>query len=141
MHLAHPQVIAGDEAIEDLRQEHAFPRAKAADDAEIDGHQISRPVDEQVSLVHVGMEEAVADGVAEEALDHRIAERHEVEALLLEAVDRGDGRTVDPLGGEHVPRRALPVDLGHAEAGIVPRVLRHFGECRCLHPQVELLLH
>ena len=37
--------------------------------------------------MHVGMEEAVADGVAQEALDDRVAERHQIEARLPQCFD------------------------------------------------------
>jgi hypothetical protein len=116
-------------------------RPETADDAEIDGNQLSGAVDEQVSLVHVGMEEAVADRVAEEALDDRVAQLHQVEPLRAKGVDVGNWRSIDPFGGEHVTRGALPVNLRHAETGIFPGVFRHFRNGCGLHAQVELLLH
>ena len=53
-------IVAADEAVEDLRQEAALLRPDAAHDAEIDGDQAAFRVDEEVPLVHVGVEEAVA---------------------------------------------------------------------------------
>ena len=141
MDLAHPQIVAGDEAIEDLGQEHAFLRPEPPDDTEVDGNQVAGAIHEQVSLVHVGMKEAVADGMAQEALDHRVAQLHEVEALGTQRLDIGNRRAIDPLGGQHFAPGAFPIDLRHAKPGVILGVLRHLGQGRCFHAQVQFLLH
>ena len=66
MHLRRRAVVARDEAEEDLGEEAPLLDAEPAHDAEIDGDEAAVVVDEQVALVHVGVEEAVAHGVAEE---------------------------------------------------------------------------
>ena len=68
MHLGDALIVAADEAVEDLGEEALLLRPDAAHDAEIDGDEPSLAVDEEIPLVHVGMEEAVAERVAEEGL-------------------------------------------------------------------------
>ena len=59
-------VIARDEAVQDFREKAALGQAQPAHDAEVDGDDLAAVVDEQIALVHVGMKEAVAHGVAKE---------------------------------------------------------------------------
>ena len=87
--------------------------------------------------MHVGVEEAVAHGVLQESAHDREAERPAVEAGGVDPRDVGDGDAVDPLHGQHATRRALPVDLGHAEVGVVLDVLGHLGDGGGLEPQVH----
>ena len=84
MHLGGALIVAGDEAVEDLGEEAALLRPEPAHDAEVDRDQLAVVVDEQVAGMHVGVEEAVAQRVAQEGLDHGAGERLEVEALGLE---------------------------------------------------------
>ena len=74
MHLGDALVIARDEAVEDLGQEAALLQPEPPHDAEVDRDEAPLPVDEQVALVHVGMEQAVAHRVTQEALDDDGAE-------------------------------------------------------------------
>jgi hypothetical protein len=80
VHLGNAPVVAPDEAPQDLGQEAPLLDAQPAHDAVVHGDQVVVAVDEQVALVHVGMEEAVAHGVAQERLDDRVAEPVQVEA-------------------------------------------------------------
>ena len=108
MHLGGAVIVAGDEAVQDLGEEAPLLRAEPAHDAEIDRHQLAVVVDEQVSGMHVGVEEAVAQRVAQEGLDHRAAERLEVEALGFEPGPVVERRRLDPFEREHVARGAGP---------------------------------
>ncbi len=86
MHLGGALVVAGNETVEDLGEEAAFLGAEAPHDAEIDGdHAWPALVHEQVALVHVGVEEAVAHGVGQERAQHDEAELLQVVSLGLEA--------------------------------------------------------
>ena len=76
-------------------------------------------LDEQVSGMHVGVEEAVAQSMAQEGLHQVRGDRLEVVAGVAQAFDVVQLDAVDPLHGEHVAAGALPVDGRHAEAGIV----------------------
>ena len=84
MHLRRAVIVAGDEAEQDLGEEPPFLRAEPSHDAEVDRHQPAVVVDEQVAGMHVGVKEAVAQRVAQEGLDHRAAERRQIEALGFE---------------------------------------------------------
>ena len=108
------------------------------DDAEIDGDDGAVGLDEQIAGMHVGVEEAVAQRMAQEGLDQRGGDRLEVVAGRAQALDVGHLDAVDPLHGEHVAAGALPVDGRHAEAGIVARVLAELGKGGRLQPQVHL---
>ena len=60
MDLGHPQVVSADEAVEDFRQEPALLAPEPAHDAEIDSDDAAVTVDEEIALMHVGVEESVA---------------------------------------------------------------------------------
>ena len=87
--------------------------------------------------MHVGVEEAVAQCVAQEILDHVAAERRQIEALGRERGVVVERRAVDPFQREHFARGAVPVDRRHAEAGVLARVLRHFGERGGFQPEIH----
>ncbi len=71
------------------------------------------------------MEEAVAQGVAQEALDDGGAQRLQVVAVFPQSVDIRHLAAVDPLHGEHALGGADPVDFRHPEPGIFGGVFRH----------------
>ena len=91
--------------------------------------------------MHVGMEEAVAQRVAQETLDHLAAEVGQVDLRLLEPRMIAQRDAVDPFHRQHVVRGAVPVDGGHAEIRIVAGVLRHLGQRGRFQPQVHLHRH
>ena len=88
--------------------------------------------------MHVGVEEAVAQRVAQEALDHLAAEVGQVDLRLGKALVVVQRDAVDPLHRQHVVRGAVPVDGGHAEIRVVARVLRHLRQRGGLQPQIHL---
>ena len=95
-------------------------------------------VDEQIARMHVGVEEAVAQRMAQEGLDHRARQVLEIEALGLERGAVVQRRAVDPFQRQHVLGGAVPVDRRHAEIRIVLGVLRHLGQRGGLEPQIHL---
>ena len=119
MHLGDALIIAGDEAEEDFGEEPALLQAEPAHDAEVDGDEPALLVDEQIALMHVGVEEAVAHGVAQEGLQHLAADRLEIIALGRDALDVRQRNAVDPFERQHLASRAVPVDAGHANLRIV----------------------
>ncbi len=137
MHPSNPQIVAGNEPEQDFRQEAPLVRPEAAHDAEIDRDQAALAVHEQVSLVHVGMEEPVADRLPQKALDHGppdgtgiVSSRDEVRgAVQLDAVD--------PFGGQDISRRQLPFGPGHAKILVALRVLSEFGGRRRFQPEIH----
>ena len=60
MDLRSPRVVAGYEAVQNLREEAAFLRGKPTHDPEIDGNELSRIVHKQIPRMHVRMEKAIA---------------------------------------------------------------------------------
>src|SRR5690606_2757099 len=61
--------VSGDEAVQNLGEETPLFRLKPTHDAAIDRDQIALGIDEQIAGVHVGMEEAVTQRLAEKGLD------------------------------------------------------------------------
>ena len=112
--------------------------AEPAHDAEIDRDEAALGVDEEVPGMHVGVEEAVPDRVAQEGLDDRAAERGPVVAGGLDRREVAEADAVDPLRREHVAGGQVPFGPRHPEAGIVPGVLGELRQGRRLEPQVHL---
>ncbi len=101
---------------QDLGQEPPLLRAEPAHDAEIDGAEPALRIDEQVSGVHVGMEEAVAQRMPQEGLDHDPAQGDAVVARL----PRSPSMALSGMPSIHsmvsTSRAvALPVDRRNAE--------------------------
>ncbi len=141
MHLRGSLIVAGDEAEQDFGQEAALLRAEPAHDAEVHRHQAAVGVDEQIAGMHVGVEEAVAQRVAQEALDHVAAKRRQVEALGRKRGVVVERRAVDPFEREHFARGAVPVDAGHAKVGVLAGVLGHFGQRGRFQPEIHFDRH
>ena len=110
VHLGDALVVAADEAVEDLRQEARSFGPDAAHDAEIDGDEPPVRVDEEVPLVHVGVEESVAERVAEEGLHDRCGDASWGRGRRRGSRSRShEARALDPFGDEHVAAGKLPV--------------------------------
>ena len=123
---------------QDFGEEAPLLQAEPAHDAEIDRDEPAGIVEEQIAGMHVGMEEAVAQRVAQKALDHLAAEIGQVDLRLLQPRVVVERDAVDPFHGQHVVGGAVPVDRRHAEIRIVARVLRHLGQRRRFQPQIHL---
>ena len=95
-------------------------------------------VDEEIAGMHVGVEEAVAHGVAEEGLHQPRAELFQIVALRRERVAIGDRGAVDPFKRQDPARAPAPIDHRHAEALVVLRVLRHLRDGGGLHAEIHL---
>ena len=128
MHLCDAQVVARDETVENFGEEAPLLRTQPPHDAEVYGSELAVVVDEQVARMHVGMEKAVAHGVAQERLNDDLSELRQVVAFRGERAAIRQRRAVDPFERQHVLRGEIPVHRRHAEIGIVLGVLRHFGE-------------
>src|SRR3546814_9765729 len=94
MDFRHAAVIAGDEAVEDLREPHPRPPVDPAHDAEIDRDDVAIGGDEQIALMHVGMEEAFGDRLAQEGVDQPCRD-------LLHIMAGGDQRVPVGRSEEH----------------------------------------
>ena len=88
--------------------------------------------------MHVGMEEAVAQRVAQETLDHLAAEILQIDLRRFQPRVIAQRNAVDPFHRQHVVGGAIPVHRRHAEIRIVARILRHLGERGGFQPQIHL---
>ena len=100
-------------------------------------------VDQQIALVHVGVEEAVAHGVAQERAQRGEAERLEIVARGFQRCVIGDRDAVDPFQRQHAAGRASPIDRRHAEAAklrrlILDDIVGHLRDGGSLQPHVHL---
>ena len=108
-----------------------------AHDAEIDGDETALRVHEQVSRMHVGVEEAIAQGLREEGADQKHRDAFGIVTRRFQRSRIAQWCSVDPFRGQHALSRALPVDFGHTKIAIGAGP---FGELRCgggLHAKIE----
>ena len=138
MDLGHPPVVAANESIEDLGEEPPLLAAEPPHDAEIDRDDAPFSVDEEIALVHVGVEKAVAQRVAQERLDQRAGELGRVEAECGEARGIAERRPVDPFHRQRGAGRAVPIDLRRAKPRIVGEVFGELGSRRRFEAEVHL---
>ncbi len=129
MDLRHAAVIALDEAIEDFRQKAPLFETEAAHDAEVHHCEASLCVDEQISLMHVGVEKSVPHRRAQEGLNDVATEVLQIIALRGERLDVGQRCSIDPFERQHLFRGPVPVDSRNPEILILRRILGEFG-CR-----------
>src|SRR5215468_1118075 len=97
MHFRGAEVVAGDEAEQDLGEESSFVWAEPSHDAEVDRDQASLGVDEQIARVHVGMKKAITKRVAQEGLDQGAAEHWEIQIPCRQRRAVAERRAVDPF--------------------------------------------
>ncbi len=140
MHLGDALIVARDEAVEDLGEEAPLLEPEAAHDPEIDRDEAPLAIDEQVALMHVGVKQAVAHRVAQEALDDDGAELRQHEALLRQPDRVVELGAVDPFERQHLGGGSVPIDLRHAEVGLAGHVLRELGGGGGLQPEIGLHL-
>ena len=127
MHLGDTPVITTDKPEQDLGIHPAGVFIDLAHDAEIERDDIAVLRDLQVSLMHVGMEIAVAQRVAQEERQHPFAQRG---AVMARGVDPGKvirGKPFGPVERHHVAPGRAPMHLRHAEARIACGVGGEFG--------------
>ena len=87
--------------------------------------------------MQIGVEEAVAQRLAQERLDQHAPEPHRVVAGAHERVAVRDRNAVDPFGRQHPPRGALPVHRRHAKIRVAAGVLGELHQCGGLEPQIH----
>ena len=141
MHLRGALIVASNEAEQDLGQEAALFGPQPSHDAEVDRDQTAVVVDEQIAGMHVGVEEAIAQRVPQEALEHSVAERRQIEAAGLERGAVIEWRAVDPFQRQYLTRGAVPVHRRHAEVQVRAGILRHLGERGRFQPEIHFHRH
>src|SRR5204863_5404022 len=102
MNLGGAAVIAGDEAIKDFGEEPPFLSSEPSHDAEIDRNQLAGVVDEQISRMHIGVKESIAQGVPKKGLNDRPVKPPQIEPLGLEPVAIRQANLINPFQREHI---------------------------------------
>ena len=88
-----------------------------AHNAEVNEGKPAGVVDNEVSLMHVGVKKPGVQRLLQEHMNDEPRERLAVDAAFVERGDVAEGRAVDPFDGEDAPRRQRPDHAGHAHAG------------------------
>ncbi len=141
MDLGHPAVVAHDEAVEDFGEIAPRLLVEPSHDSEIDHRDRAVLADEHVSLVEIGMEEAVAERLDEEGLDHDPGESRHVVACRDQALAVHDMEAVNALQRQDAAARAVPVDCGDVIILVARHVLPELGRRGRLVAQIEFHLH
>src|SRR5690606_29475533 len=110
MDFGDAHIIARDEAIKDFGKEAALMRRDPPHNAKIHRDNIACGVNEEISLMHVGMKKAVPHRMYEEGLDDEAAKPGHVMACRNECIAVRSGNAVDPFHRYDAPRCPLPVD-------------------------------
>ena len=135
--LGDPPIIAGDQAVEDLCQPHTRATVDAPHDAEVDRGDATIAEREQVSVVEIGMEEAVDDRLPQECAHEDGREGLAIVAGRDQRVAIVELDAVEPFEGEDAASRSAPVDLRDIIAGLGDHVFAELGSRRGLALQVE----
>ena len=137
MDLRHAHVVAGNETIEDLGKEPALLFAKASGNAHVHRDDHAGGIDEEIAGMHVGMEEAVTQRMAQEGLDQRVGQRIKVVPGGQKPVDIRHLDAVDPFHGDDITSGPFPVHGRNAEPGIVLGILGNLRKGGGLQPQIH----
>src|SRR6516164_6334338 len=127
MHLRRSVIIAGYESKQDFSQKLPLLLSESSHDAEVDSDQPAVNVDEEVTWMHIGVEKAVAQGMAQKALNDFAAELRQVKAPRSQSTVIVETDAINPLERQHFSRGAVPIDSRHAEIGVLARVFCHLG--------------
>ena len=141
MHLGHAPVIAPDEAIKDLCIDAPGVFIDMAHDSKIIGDDVAIGRHLQVPLMHVGVEESVAQGMVEKELQNPLAER---DAVMSCGVDRGivpKRHAFRPAHGHHPPSGQAPDHLRQGKACIIGGVGGKFTGGGAFQPEIQLAHH
>ena len=133
-------VVAAQEADQDLGVDPAGVGVDPAHDAEVERDQRAVGPELEVALVHVGVEEAVAERVGQEGLDDALGEPHQVGAAGLQRRQVAHVDAARPFQGQHPAAGGGPDHRGHPEARVAGGVGGELGGGGGLHPEVELAL-
>src|SRR5690606_7700805 len=114
--------------IEDFGEEASLLLAEPAGNAEIDANDGPVGLDEKISGMHVGMEEAIAQRMPQEGLHQYRREPFQIVAGRREALHIRKLCSLDPFECQHVATRPRPIHSGNAEAWVVPDILADLGK-------------
>ena len=127
--------------IEDFRQEPALLAPEPAHDAEIHRDYAAVTIDEEIALMHVGMEESVAQRGAQEGLNEGARQCPRIKSEFGQTVRIGQRETIDPFHRHHFAGGAVPVDHRRADVRIVLGVFYEFRRRGRFEPEIHLHAH
>ena len=143
MQLRNAVIVAVEEREEILGQVAAVFGGKGTDDAEVDGRvaRVVRIVDqhEDVSRVHVGVEEVVPEDLREEDLDAVLGEPLDVRPGRAECFHVADRRAEDAFLHHDLGQAVVEVHVGNVEEIRTREVALELRRVRRLAHQVELV--
>ncbi len=131
-------VIAGDQAVEDFGQPDPRAAVDSAHDPEVDHRDAPVGQREEISLVKVGVEEAVDDRLPQEGADQGCRERLAVVPGRNQRVAVVELDPVEPFERQDPARGSPPVDLRHMEVGLGDHILAQLRRGGGFALQVEL---
>ncbi len=91
--------------------------------------------------MHVGVKIAVAQRVAEEQLQHPLAEPHQIMPGGAQRLDIAQRDAIDPIERHHAARRQIPMRARRGETCIIRGICAKLERRRRLHPQIQLAQH
>ena len=137
MDLGYAAVIAGRQAIQYFREPIAGLLVDSPHDSEINRHNCAIGFDEEIALVHVGVEIAGLDRLLEEGVDQPLRDFIEVMAGGCQFFAFGNLDAVNPVQREHAAGCPFPVDVRNLISGDTGHVLGQLRRGGGLTPQVE----
>ncbi len=137
MDLGDALVVAAQEAPQHFGQIAPLFRLQPADNAEIDGNQLVRRLDEQVTFVQVGVEDAVVERLGQEGANEIVGQGQLVDAGQVQRLGARQRHGVDPARHQDAPRHIVPMHLGRAHPRFGIDDLADLVGRRSLKTQVE----
>ena len=131
-------VIAGCQAIEDFGKPQPRLPVDPSHDTEIDRDDTAIRADEQIPLMHVGMEKAFGNRLTQEGEHKPFGYFGPIMPCGLDRGDIGNLDPVNPFECHHPAGGAVPVDCGDIIALDCRHRLLEFGRGGGLTPQVQL---
>ncbi len=119
MNLGNPQVVAANETVEDFSQESTLLAPQPTHDPKIHGDDMTFLVDEKIALMHIGVEEAVAQRCAQKCLNQSAGKGLRIKPKRDQTVRVGQGHPVDPFHRHHLAGGAAPVHHRRANVWII----------------------
>src|SRR6056297_255316 len=116
MNLGDALIVALDEAIENLGVDAARVFVDMAHDAEVEGDDVAVRGDFQISLVHVRVEKAVAQGMAQEELQNTLSQLVEIMPGSCQRRVVAEGDPFGPGHGHDAAMRKFPQDRRKGES-------------------------
>lgn len=139
----YPAIVAIEEGDEIFRDVALVLEGEGPHDAEIDGNVGGilggRDGNEDVSGMHVGMEEVVSKDLGEEDLDAAFGQNLEIDAATLEGFPVTDGNARNAFHDHDVPARLGPIYSGNVEVVGILEIAPQLGGGGAFPQEVEFV--